>query len=94
VDSQLRIVVAQLGQDLLGAYPVAVIICDTLQPGDLPDRMQSDPAELPNALRDTIGGREYLITLLVQQQVGNRESVAPSHASENFSSLYRGQASP
>src|SRR5258708_29238443 len=69
VERQLPVVLAKFREHVLGADRLTVVVDDALQPGDVADRMQGRPADLPDTLRNRIGRREYLLTLLVQQQV-------------------------
>src|ERR1700751_1970268 len=66
---ELLVVVAKLGQHVLGRHVIGVIVQDTLQAADVSDGPQGGAADLANALGNVIGGGEDLVALLIQQQV-------------------------
>src|SRR5271163_696443 len=69
IDHQLPVVLAKFREHVLSADKLVVVIGNALKPRDVADRMQRRSPDLPDALRYRIGGSEYLITLLIHQQV-------------------------
>src|SRR5579871_2210373 len=66
---QLHVVVAQLGQHILRRHVVGVVVEHPLQAGDMSDGPYGGPANLPDALRDSVRRGEELRGLRVHHQV-------------------------
>src|SRR3954471_13605577 len=63
--SEKRLVVlAQVGDHVECRYILGIIVHDALQPPDLADRSDRQTANLAHALRNDIGHREDLVSLL------------------------------
>src|SRR5215469_12211135 len=63
------VVFPQFGKHIEGLHVVRVIVCDSLQPRDVADRVERPTAYFANALSDRIGHRKELIRLLIEQPV-------------------------
>ena len=72
------VVIEKLGEHVLGGYVGRVIVRKPLNAVDVTDRSDRRAAELADALGDDVGRREYLVTLLVEQQMVNSE-MRPGH---------------
>jgi hypothetical protein len=68
-DRQPQIIPQQFGEHVLGGHIILVIVAYALKSGDVADRMQGRAADLSDSFRNRIGGGEYLLALLVEQQV-------------------------
>ena len=66
---EMAVVVAQLGEHVLGRHVVGIVVGNALQAGDMADRTQRHAADLAGTLGNRIGGREDLLALFVQQQM-------------------------
>ena len=58
---QVLVVVAELGEHILGVDIVGVVVEDAAHLGDLPGRMERRPADLANPLGDVVGQGEDLL---------------------------------
>ena len=63
------VVVHQLAQHLPRRDIALVVVFEGLQLGDLTDRAQRGAADLANPLGDLVGRAEYLLRLLIEQQM-------------------------
>src|ERR1700676_389751 len=65
----MPIIFQKLRKHVLGPDISLVIVGDALKSRDVPDRTQGRSADFPHALRNRIGRREYLLTLLVEEKM-------------------------
>src|SRR4029077_1868771 len=56
-------------QHVLRAHILGVVVQNALQAGDVADGTDGGASDLPRPCGDGVGGSEYLIALLVQQEV-------------------------
>jgi hypothetical protein len=66
---QQPIVFPKLHEHVSGGNVLPVVIGNALKSGDVPDRMQGRPSDLPDTLGNRVGCRKYLPALFVQKQM-------------------------
>src|SRR6185437_12878788 len=66
---QRLVVLAQLGEHIERIDVVGIVVLDSLQAGNVPDRAEGRTAYLANALGNRVGHPIQLIGLLIQQEV-------------------------